>query len=41
LTGCTNTAAAQIIYYFVENGLLDLQLQLTADDEYTSKYKDL
>ncbi|MBE6391577.1 MAG: hypothetical protein E7042_05165 [Lentisphaerae bacterium] len=38
VTGCTNTAAAQIIYYFIENGGLDLQLTLNADDEYTKSY---
>ena len=36
LTGCTNTAAAQIIYYFIEKYDLDLNLTLTNDDEYTS-----
>ena len=35
VTGCTNTAAAQIIYYFIENCDLDLQLTLNADDAYT------
>ena len=38
LTGCTNTAAAQIIYYFIEQGLLDLELTLSAADEFTSSY---
>jgi len=38
LTGCTNTAAAQIIYYFVENFGLDPELVLTVDDEFTSSY---
>ena len=28
LTGCTNTAAAQIIYYYIEKFGLDLQLVL-------------
>ena len=37
VTGCTNTAAAQIIHYFIEKGLLDLSLTLTADDAYTSE----
>ncbi len=36
-TGCTNTAAAQIIYYYIEKQGLDLQLTLTAEDEYTSE----
>ena len=35
VTGCTNTAAGQIIYYFIEKGGLDLQLTLNADDAYT------
>ena len=35
VTGCTNTAAAQIIYYFIEKGGLDLQLTLEATDAYT------
>jgi len=35
LTGCTNTAAGQIIYYFIEKGGLDLQLTLNTDDAYT------
>ena len=35
LTGCTNTAAGQIIYYFIERGELDLQLTLNASDAYT------
>ena len=38
LTGCTNTAAGQIIYYFIEKGDLDLQLTLNADDAYTDDY---
>ncbi|MBO5723179.1 MAG: C10 family peptidase, partial [Lentisphaeria bacterium] len=41
LTGCTNTAAAQIIYYFIEKYNLDLKLTLTAEDEYTSNYEGL
>ncbi|MBO5690021.1 MAG: AIDA repeat-containing protein, partial [Lentisphaeria bacterium] len=36
-TGCTNTAAGQIIYYWIENGLLDLELTLTSADAYTSQ----
>lgn len=35
VTGCTNTAAGQIIYYFIEKGLLDFQLTLDAADAYT------
>jgi len=35
LTGCTNTAAAQIIFYWIENGLLDLSLTLDESDSYT------
>lgn len=35
VTGCTNTAAGQIIYYFIEKGGLDLQLTLNTDDAYT------
>ncbi|MBO5695263.1 MAG: C10 family peptidase, partial [Lentisphaeria bacterium] len=35
VTGCTNTAAGQILYYFIEQGELDLQLTLTDDDAYT------
>ncbi|MBR7138426.1 MAG: AIDA repeat-containing protein [Lentisphaeria bacterium] len=35
VTGCTNTAAGQIIYYFIEKGGLDLQLTLNAGDAYT------
>ena len=35
VTGCTNTAAGQIIYYFIEKGLLDFQLTLNAADAYT------
>ena len=38
ITGCTNTAAAQIIHYYIEKFGLDLQLTLTAADEYTSEY---
>ena len=37
-TGCTNTAAGQIIYYFIENEALDLQLTLNASDAYTDDY---
>ncbi len=38
LTGCTNTAAAQILYYWLENGALDLQLTLNSADAYLSDY---
>ena len=38
VTGCTNTAAGQIIYYFIENEALDLQLTLNASDAYTDDY---
>ena len=38
VTGCTNTAAAQIIYYFIEKGLLDFSLTLNADDAYDAAY---
>ena len=33
-TGCTNTAAAQIINYWIEKGLLDFSLSLDASDAY-------
>ena len=36
VTGCTNTAAAQIIYYWLENGALDLQLTVDSGDNYDS-----
>ena len=36
VTGCTNTAAAQIIHYFIEKKGLELTLTLDAGDEYTS-----
>ena len=36
VTGCTNTAAGQIIYYWIEQGALELQLTLNAADAYTS-----
>ena len=36
VTGCTNTAAAQIIYYFIEKKGLNLTLKLDQSDEYTS-----
>ena len=36
ITGCTNTAASQIIYYYIEKYGLDLALTLNADDAYTS-----
>lgn len=39
LTGCVNTAAGQLIYYFIEKGWLDLPLTLKKSDEYTSKHK--
>ena len=39
LTGCVNTAAGQLIYYFIEKGWLDLPLTLEEKDEYTSKHK--
>ena len=35
ITGCTNTAAAQIIYYWLENGMLDFTLTLEDSDAYT------
>lgn len=38
VTGCTNTAAGQIIYYFIEKEALDLQLILEAKDSYTDDY---
>ena len=38
VTGCTNTAAAQIIYYFIEKGLLDFDLTLSVEDEYISEW---
>ena len=34
ITGCTNNAASQIIYYWLEKGLLDLKLQLDRSDAY-------
>ncbi|MBE6367111.1 MAG: hypothetical protein E7052_04285 [Lentisphaerae bacterium] len=40
LTGCTNTAAGQLIYYFIEKYGLDLQLTLSVKDEYTSVMED-
>lgn len=36
VVGCTNTAASQIIYYWLENGLLDFTLTLTDSDAYRS-----
>ena len=36
VTGCTNTAAAQIIYYYIEKKGLNLTLTLDKNDEYTS-----
>jgi len=35
VAGCTNTAAAQVIYYWLETGLLDLSLTLGSSDGYT------
>ena len=35
VAGCTNTAAAQVIYYWLETGLLDLSLTLESSDSYT------
>ncbi len=35
VTGCTNTAAAQIINYWIEKGLLDFSLTLLDTDTYT------
>ena len=35
LTGCTNTAAAQIVYYWIKSGYLDFSLSLDASDSYT------
>ena len=34
VTGCTNNAGSQIIYYWLEKGLLDLTLSLNASDAY-------
>ena len=39
LVGCTNIAAGQLIYYFIEKQGLDLALTLEKSDEYTSKHK--
>ena len=36
VVGCTNTAASQIIYYWLEKGLLDFTLTLTDSDAYRS-----
>ena len=36
VTGCTNTAAAQIIYYWIKTGELDFSLTLNEGDSYTS-----
>ncbi len=36
VVGCTNTAASQIIYYWLQNGLLDFTLSLTDSDAYQS-----
>ena len=38
LTGCVNTAAGQLIYYFIEKKGFDLPLTLDEKDEYTSKH---
>ena len=38
VTGCTNTAAGQIIYYFIEKKNLSLTLSLVNSDEYTSSH---
>ena len=35
VTGCTNTAAGQMIYYFIEKFGLELALTLNADDEFS------
>jgi len=35
ITGCTNTAAAQIIYYWIKTGYLDFSLVIDALDSYT------
>ena len=35
ITGCTNTAAAQIINYWIESGLLDFSLTLNDSDAYS------
>ena len=39
VTGCTNTAAGQIIYYFIEKQNLDLTLTLEDSDAYTDRNK--
>ncbi len=36
VVGCTNTAASQIIYYWMQNGLLDFTLTLMDSDAYQS-----
>ena len=41
LTGCTNTAAGQLIYYFIEKKNMPLTLSLADSDEYTSKYESI
>lgn len=41
VTGCTNTAAAQIIYYFIEKAGLELSLTLSNGDAYTSRQGDI
>ena len=35
VAGCTNVAAAQVIYYWIETGLLDLTLTVNSSDGYT------
>ena len=40
VTGCTNTAAAQILYYYIEKKGLNLKLTLSTEDEYISSRKD-
>ena len=41
VTGCTNTASSQIIYYYIEEYGLDLQLSLNSSDAYTSSYNSV
>ena len=40
VTGCTNTAAAQLIHYFIEGKQLDLSLVLNDGDAYTNFYRE-
>lgn len=35
VTGCSNTGAAQVIYYWIESGILDFSLSLEATDSYS------